>query len=280
MLTYSIRCSHGVSNESEPAGTICFLDERKQKIRTCCSLFAGASLGIPDSCQLCSPVTHYKGWRLTHIFVLDDSPLSGYYWADIAKSDPRINRLLSIKILDFHSYFLPTTHLVSLIFMHLPSSLLLAWTVIKDILKWVLQPSKPKQQTPLSAAVLLKETNTSKPAFFVVFYFLFTFSSFSPSVFLCWRGSELFAIWPFKECFKKSFACDLVYAPDIYTTKTFPSSHLNGGMDSSFLLPVFSSSPLYFPPLLCVWGELRSPHQSPKIPFFCPGCYEKGAEGV
>lgn len=149
--------------------------------------------------------------------------------------------------------------------MHLPSSFLLAWTVIKDILKWVLQPSKPKQQTPLSAAASLKETNTSKPAFFVVSYFLFTFSSFSPfSVFLCWSGSELFAIWPFRECFKKSFACDLVYAPDTYTKKTFPSSHLNGGIGSSFLLPILSSSSLYFPPLLCVCEvNSTSKHQDP-----------------
>ncbi len=142
--------------------------------------------------------------------------------------------------------------------MHLPSSFLLVWTVIKDILKGVLQPYKPKQQTPLLAAVLLKETNTSKPAFFVVFYSLFTFSSFSLfPVFSCWRGSELFAIWPLREYFKKSFACDLVYAPDTYTKETLPSSHLNGGIDPSFLLPVFSSSSLYFPPLLCVWSELH-----------------------
>lgn len=113
--------------------------------------------------------------------------------------------------------------------------------MIKDILKWVLQPCKPKQQTPLPAAVLLKETNTSKPDFFLLsFIFYLHFPAFPPPS--C-RGSELFAHLSdlAESVLKRSHMFSCLHT---WHTKTFPSSHLNGGKDSS--------SSLYLSPLLSV----------------------------
>lgn len=129
---------------------------------------------------------------LSFIFVHDDPLFFSHYCAYIVLSDPRSNMDLSIKILGFHTamscqdvklHSVPlqaNVILVPLIFMHLRLvfCFFFAWTVIKGILELVLQPCKPKQLMPLPAAVLL-EMNTSKPAFLLSFFFLFT--SFSCS---------------------------------------------------------------------------------------------------
>lgn len=141
---------------------------------------------------------HGIKWAIVTIFVPDDQLLLVHYWADIVLSDPRIKTFLIFKILKFHTvnYHLPACEIMwraficPLIFMHFPSNFLNVWTMIKDILKQVLQPCKPKRWKPLPAAVWLQETNTSQPAFFVIFYFFyFHHPAFLPS--LCSSSEEV-----------------------------------------------------------------------------------------
>lgn len=220
---------------------------------------------------------------LSFIFVHDDPLFFSHYCAYIVLSDPRSNMDLSIKILGFHTamscqdvklHSVPlqtNVILVPLIFMHLRLvfCFFFAWTVIKGILELVLQPCKPKQLMPLPAAVLL-EMNTSKPAFLLSFFFLFTSFSCSRLYVLTLKRFRAICtlVWSCSECFKKSLTCFLVHAPDTHThtlKKTFPSSHLNGGVQQIH-------HPLS-PPPPPFWMFPFSSNQSTTVHFVCPACF-------
>ena len=133
----------------------------------------------------------------------------------------------------------------------------------------------------------LQRDKRKQASFFVVFYFLFTFSSLS-------LGSQ-------SEEVQSYLHTRLIFAASVLETplhvflfrhlthalrKTFPSPHLNGEVPSPhLLLLLLSLFPSSFerssaPPLL---SEPCSPHQSSEISFFRPGClncYERGAEGA